>query len=145
MKAKKKVKEKVKSKKKGEGEGEEGTVKKKKKKRVYSDDEDDEPTVIVIRKIPPSRPLPPPPPKIYDVDKTTWSTAPVSNRVWEVDAEEEYEEYVEPQEDFNEIFAETNFSSEYQFENGDLGTGFFANVKVVANKSNNQIFAAKVN
>merc|ERR1712137_1233398 len=106
-----------------EEEGEDGEKKPRKKKKKKKEE-----------------PPPPPPPKIYDVDKTTWSTAPVSNRVWEVDEEVDYGDA--PQEDEIDLSG-SDFLKEFTL-GPELGRGFFATVRVATENSSGKKKCVKI-
>lgn len=100
---------------------------------------EDEPEPPKIKKVP-TRAPPVPPPRACDVPTDTWSSKPVSNRVWEVDEEEEYEQEAEPEFDFSD----TPLIKDYDIGK-ELGRGFFATASVVTEKSSGTKYAVKVN
>lgn len=113
-----------------EEDGEDGVPKKKKKKK-----KDSPPP----RRKAPAKAPPPPPPKVYDVPKDTWSSGPVSNRVWEVDEEEEFVDQGEP--DFD--FSDTGLLNDYE-PGKELGRGFFATAKLIKDKKTNENAVVKI-
>jgi len=118
-----------------EEEGEDGEKKPRKKKKKKKEEPPPPP-----KKKPPAHAPPPPPPKIYDVDKTTWSTAPVSNRVWEVDEEVDYGDA--PQEDEIDLSG-SDFLKEFTL-GPELGRGFFATVRVATENSSGKKKCVKI-
>jgi hypothetical protein len=115
-----------------EEEGEEGSTKPKRRQKEAS------PSPPPRKKVP-TRAPPPPPPKSYDVPADTWSTKPVSNRVWEVDEEEVVYEEQDDQLDLSG----TELVEQYDLQ-GDLGRGFFAVVKRAVHKQTGEKVAVKV-
>jgi len=93
------------------------------------------------RKKAPGRAPPVPPPKACAVPKDTWSSKPTSNRVWEVEEEEEYDDMDqgEPQYDLSE----TDLVKDYDVGK-ELGRGFFATTKTVTEKKTGTTYAVKV-
>ena len=115
-------------------EGEEGEEKPKKRRKKR-----DSPSPPPRRKAPTHAP-PPPPPKAYDVPNDTWSSKPVSNRVWEVEEADEYNEMDQAEPEFD--FSSTDLVKEFDVVN-ELGRGFFATTKLVKEKSSGEQFAVK--
>jgi len=120
----------------GEEEGEDGELKPRRKKKKKK-----EATPPPARKKAPSRAPPAPPPKAYDVPSETWSTKPTSTRVWEVDEEEEYNEQDQGEPEYD--LTQTDLVKSYDIGK-ELGRGFFAQAKLVTEKSSGQKFVVKV-
>jgi len=93
------------------------------------------------RKKAPSHAPPPPPPKSYDVPSDTFSSRAVSNRVWEVDEEENYEEPEAPEDALD--LSDTELVQHYNVQK-TLGRGFFAIVKQATAKNGGEQVAVKV-
>uniref|UniRef100_A0A7S4HV92 non-specific serine/threonine protein kinase n=1 Tax=Vannella robusta TaxID=1487602 RepID=A0A7S4HV92_9EUKA len=92
------------------------------------------------RKVP-GRAPPAPPPRACDIPKDTWSSKPTSNRVWEVDAEEEYDDNEQGEPEYD--LSSTKLANDYDIGR-KLGRGFFATAKLVTEKKTGQNFAVKV-
>jgi len=93
------------------------------------------------RKKAPSHAPPPPPPKSYDVPSDTFSTRAVSNRVWEVDEEENFSEPEAPEDALD--LSDTELVQHYNVQK-TLGRGFFAIVKQATAKDGGELVAVKV-